>query len=149
MFFCQDEREKIKTELPDLNAKEVTSELGRRWKQLSDEKKATYIERQNKDRLRYSTEKTLEKPVKKETQKVRKTAPVKKTKKQNTKPKKTVGFQNFCNEEKVRIKSENPEWSSAEINTELTEMWNELNEEDRQQYEEDAIEEENDIDLDD
>lgn len=31
--FCQGERELVKRENPDLNTKEITSELGRRWNQ--------------------------------------------------------------------------------------------------------------------
>lgn len=32
--FCNDERENIKAEFPDMNAKDVTRELGRRWREV-------------------------------------------------------------------------------------------------------------------
>jgi len=148
MFFCQHERDTIKNECPNMNAKEITSELGRRWKTLTDEQKVPYLEKQDKDKARYMNEKqSIPQPEKEKKQKVRKTAPAKTTKRQ-TKPAKTIGFKNFCNEEKVRLENENPDWSSRKITSELIEMWNELNDEDKQQYEE-TIEEEHEIDLDD
>jgi hypothetical protein len=149
MFFCKQQRDSIKKEFPNMNAKEITSELGKRWKNLSEQQKVPYIERQNKDKIRYQTEKqSVVQPEKEKKQKVRKTAPVKTTKRKEINPKKTIGFKNFCNEEKTRLESENPDWSSRRVTTELIEMWNELNEEDKQQYE-DTIEEEHEIDLDD
>lgn len=156
MFFCQKERDTIKNECPNMNAKEITSELGRRWKTLTDEQKAPYIEKQDKDKARYMNEKqslnqSIQQPQEEKKQKVRKTAPTKtapaKTKRQ-PKSTKTIGFKNFCNEEKDRLENENPNWSSRKITSELIEMWNELNDEDKQQYEE-TIEEEHEIDLDD
>jgi hypothetical protein len=149
MYFCMDVRPKFKKENPNLTAKELTSQLGKKWNNLSDEEKTPYIERQNKDKLRYSVEKsklelTLPKVIPR--QKVRKTAPVKKSKKQ------TSGFKNFCKEQTKTLKEDNPEWSTTEIKKELETMWDELNEEDKREYEREnnkVIVEENDIDLDD
>lgn len=149
MYFCMDVRPKFKKENPNLTAKELTSQLGKKWNNLSDEEKTPYIERQNKDKLRYSVEKSkleLSLPKVIPRQKVRKTAPVKKCKKQ------TSGFKNFCKEQTKTLKEDNPEWSTTEIKKELETMWDELNEEDRREYEREnnkVIVEENDIDLDD
>ena len=40
--FVKKERPSVKDELPDLGPKEIMSELGKRWKALSDEEKAKY-----------------------------------------------------------------------------------------------------------
>ncbi len=37
MLFCKEERPKVVKEHPDMKAKEVMTELGKRWKALSDE----------------------------------------------------------------------------------------------------------------
>lgn len=150
MYFCMDERVNIKNENPTMSAKEITSQLGKRWRILTEEQKKPYIERQNNDKLRYSTQKSelernLPQPAPK--QRVRKTAPVKTAKKQ-PRTKQTKGFKNFCEEQRTSLKEDNPDWSSAKIKQELNVMWNDLNDEDKQEYE-DIIAEENDIDLDD
>ena len=148
MFFCQQERDNIKNNCINMNTKQITSELAKRWKSLSDEEKVPFVEKQLKDKIRYNNEKqSIQQPEKENKQKVRKTAPTKTTKRQ-TKPVKTIGFKNFCNEEKSRLENENPDWSSRKISNELFEMWKELNDEDKQQYEQ-TIEEEHEIDLDD
>jgi len=42
ILFCQDKREEVKTENPEMKATEITSELGRLWKELSQEEKDEY-----------------------------------------------------------------------------------------------------------
>lgn len=39
MFFCQDMRETIKTENPDMSFTDLTKELGRQWKELTESDK--------------------------------------------------------------------------------------------------------------
>lgn len=56
MFFCKDVREQVEKETGK-KGKEAMAELGRRWKELSDEEKAPYIEQQNVDKARYEKEK--------------------------------------------------------------------------------------------
>ena len=40
--FCKSERAVVKQENPEMSAKDIMSELGKRWKALSDEEKAVY-----------------------------------------------------------------------------------------------------------
>ena len=42
--FCKSERAVVKQENPEMSAKDIMSELGKRWKALSDEEKAVYNE---------------------------------------------------------------------------------------------------------
>ena len=57
MYFCQDAREAIKNDHPDMAGREVTTELGRRWKELSDEQKKPYEAKHATDKERYASEK--------------------------------------------------------------------------------------------
>lgn len=58
MYFCQDQRDTIKTANPTMNGKEITSELGRVWKSLSDEAKIPHESKAATDKLRFETEKS-------------------------------------------------------------------------------------------
>jgi len=62
MYFCQDSRDSVKAENPDMNGKEVTSELGRRWKELSDDQKTPFEAKAAADKLRYESEKESSSP---------------------------------------------------------------------------------------
>ena len=57
MYFCQDQRDAIKTANPTMNGKEITSELGRVWKSLSDEAKIPHESKAATDKLRFESEK--------------------------------------------------------------------------------------------
>ena len=57
MYFCQDQRDTIKTANPTMNGKEITSELGRVWKSLSDEAKIPHEAKAATDKLRFESEK--------------------------------------------------------------------------------------------
>lgn len=59
MWFCQEHREKVKTDHPDMGAKEILSELGRRWKALTDDDKVQYNEIAKEDKERYEREKEV------------------------------------------------------------------------------------------
>jgi hypothetical protein len=58
MYFCQDQRDAIKTANPNMNGKEITSELGRVWKSLSDEAKIPHESKAATDKLRFESEKS-------------------------------------------------------------------------------------------
>ena len=50
IFFCKDARAEIKEEFPEMKGKEITVEMGKRWKLLSDKKKKKYIKLAEKDK---------------------------------------------------------------------------------------------------
>ena len=144
MFFCVDEREKIKQERSDLNNKEIVVELGARWKTLkeSDGDRLKYYEKlAAEDKERYSREKqdtTVESASKDEVKKT------KKTKKQsedteNVKPdeqKKTKvnGYINFCKENREMVKKNNPNILPKEITKELSVLWKNLSDSEKEEY---------------
>lgn len=57
MLFCQEERENVKEEHPDFKAKDILSELGRRWKALDDDEKKAYTDKFNANKKVYEVEK--------------------------------------------------------------------------------------------
>jgi len=66
IIFCQDKREEIKSENPEMKTTEITKELGRQWKELSQEEKDEYNQR-SKDmnaELKAQSEDEEEKPKK-------------------------------------------------------------------------------------
>lgn len=149
MLFTQEMREVIKRENPSLSSKEITSELGSRWRKLTDEQKAPYEARHAEAKVLYDAEKASmsesqpEKESKPRGRKPKALPPVKetpsKTKSARTVPiKKTPGYQVFSNEQHTELESDHPEWGERRLTTEINKMWRELNEDDRQAYEAEA-----------
>ena len=56
IFFCIENRERIKEENPELKSTEIMKQLGAEWKQLDDEHKEKYIEMATNDKERYNQE---------------------------------------------------------------------------------------------
>lgn len=166
IFFCEDMRETVKKENPDLSGKDILRELGARWKTLTAEDKEQYEEQNKEDKVRYEREKSAltgedakkdskkketkkEEPKKKETKKEEpkkkeekkkedrsaKEDPKKKeTKKKETK-KDSKGFLQYCEDMRAEVEDENPKWSEKQVDKELKKRWDELNDEDKQEYE--------------
>ena len=56
LAFSGELRPKINAEMPELKLTEVATELGRRWKALSDGEKQPYVDMAKKDKERYEAE---------------------------------------------------------------------------------------------
>jgi hypothetical protein len=56
MFFCQDVRSQVREDNPDMKATDVTREMGKMWKALSDDEKVLFQEQAAKDKERYHQE---------------------------------------------------------------------------------------------
>lgn len=54
IYFSNDTRAEVKKEDPSLSAPDVMRELGRRWKELSDEQKAPFVAQAVKDKVQRS-----------------------------------------------------------------------------------------------
>ena len=60
LFFCAAERDQVKTDNPDMSAKEITSELGLRWNKLKeqgDQAVSQYVLMAEEDKSRYVSQK--------------------------------------------------------------------------------------------
>jgi hypothetical protein len=121
LVFCNEYRDKVKQENPSLNAKEITSELGKRWnllKETNPEKVAEYEKVAVSDRERYHEQKKTYVP----------SVVVKAEEKPKTEraPRGKSGYILFCTSERDSVKSANPNMSAKEITSELGKLWNEL-----------------------
>jgi len=126
LFFCSDERGKISSEFPTLKAKEVTIELGVRWKSLKENNPqmvSHYEKLAKEDKARYEAEK-LVLPLKEMKVNKRKVS-----KKDRTGPKRgKSSYLFFCSEERANVSEQNPYLKAKEITTELGIRWQLLKE---------------------
>jgi hypothetical protein len=159
IFFCKEQRAVLKEKQPKLSTKELTSELGKRWKELSDAQKVPYVKLADNDKSRYDSEKTSwvdsEKAPEKEIvhekagkdkkskkagkdKKSKKAGKDKKSKKAGKDKKAGAGYVLFCEEERVILKEEHPDWSSQQLTKELRNAWTDLNQDEQNSYNERA-----------
>ena len=135
MFFCADERIKLKEEQPEMPPKEVLAELGARWKIFKD-KDAEGVKEYEKmaadDKERYEEEKKNYVPAVEENQDDKKKTKKKKAEGEPKKGKSAYIF--FCADERPIIKEEHPDMPAKEILAELGARWKKLSEEDKEQY---------------
>lgn len=168
MFFAQKERPLVKSENEGISFVETTKELGRRWKALTDEEKRPYEEMNARDKERYEREKTAydagetvteanteaktqtkgkKSVVEKDSVKANKASSKTSTKTTTAKAKpikKTPGYELYVNEQRNQIEEEHPEWNARRVTAEVNKSWRELEEEDRQNYEDEAVNQSND-----
>ena len=152
IFFCKEHRSVLKEEQPDLSAKDITSELGKLWRNMSDSDKVPYTKLALKDKSRYEEEKSSaasasssssslpeEESPKKESSK--KKEPKDKVKKESSKKKepkddkvKKTGYIIFCQKNRQEVKDNNKDWNSKQITKELGEMWSKLSKDEQKKY---------------
>ena len=123
IFYCQDERENVKTEMPDLSAKEILKELGGRWQGTSEETRAKYQEMAKDDKERYNEEMKNYVPAP-DSEEPEKKQKKKRAKKAKDAPKNASSpYIFFCKDERENVKTEMPELTAKEIMTELGNRW--------------------------
>lgn len=156
IFFCTEQRPLLKEENPDMNTKEVTSQLGVMWKALSDKEKKPYVKLAEKDKSRYENEKNkwvdedeneeaVEEKKVHSSKKSKKVKKGKRSSKKKTKNRKKSGYILFCQEERDGLKEENPHMSNQQITKELGSAWKALAPEEQDVYNERAAVEGSDM----
>ena len=139
LFFCSSERSSMKKKYPELTNKEITKKLGEKWTSIKDDedKIKIYKDMAMEDKERFEKEKAeMNIDGDGET----------KTKKTGVKKNKSA-YIFFCDEERARIKEENPEMPAKEVMKELGRRWKALDsdevdkfkqmaEEDKERYQE-------------
>ena len=162
MYFCQSEREVIKKDHPNMGGKEVTTELGKRWKLLTADQKTPFEKKQKQDKERYENEKingisetTITASKSKVTRKVIESetaTPSKKTENKTVeKPssKKTPGYEYYIQETQETLMEEHEDWDERKILSEISKMWKDLSEDEQNDYEMVAsVDDEQDDDID-
>lgn len=112
LYFCEEERRRIKEAQPGLTSTQITVMLGQRWNDLKDDvsratELASYEQKATADNERYLKEKGE-----------------KKTKKNQDKPKKAKSaYLVFCEQNRPLVKKEMPNLVAKEIISELARRW--------------------------
>ena len=133
IFFCIDNREKIKKANPNMSAKELIRELGRVWREeVSPKKKAKYEKLAQKDKDRYNEEMSTYTPPPSSEK------PKKRNKKQGPKRARSA-YIFFCGDQRDRIKNKYPNMSTTELTSKLGSLWRSLSEKDRKPYNDMAL----------
>jgi hypothetical protein len=146
LYFCEDERIKIKEEGLNINPKDMFGELSKRWKEFQNsepDELEKYKKMAAEDKTRYETDKkNLESETELEiaeevevevaeevVEEKKKSSP-----KKSDEKKRSNGFVNFGKEKRAEVKDENSALSAKEINKVLSDMWKELSDEEKAEY---------------
>ncbi|TYZ68758.1 hypothetical protein PybrP1_007005 [[Pythium] brassicae (nom. inval.)] len=130
MFFSNDIRDTVKREMPELEFLQISAEIGRRWKVITDEERRPYDELAAADKKRYAEEK--EDYVPDPSYEAAKTS---RKKKDPNAPKRALSaYFFFCNEVRASVRAENPNKRITEIATLLAEKWRALPDKKRTKY---------------
>ena len=105
LFFCKEQRPTILAENPGIKPNQVMTLFGKKWRPLTKEEKAPFVEMAQADKMRYEESKQRNKN---------------RTKHQNTKQ---TAYILFSNEERPKIKAELPNLSTTETIKELGKRW--------------------------
>ena len=120
-LYSQEERLKVKGEFPDFSITDIAKELGRRWATLDPGLKQSYEDRYHDSRKDYESALTAYRPQKK--------------KKDPNAPKQPLSaYFLFSQEERDKVKLENPSYSICEVAKELGKRWAEMAPEVKQRY---------------
>ena len=126
-LYSQEERLKVKDEYPSYSITEVAKEIGRRWATLDPNLKQVYEHRYQDSRKDYESAMNAYKPQKK--------------KKDPNAPKQPLSaYFLFSQEERLKVKNENPNYSICEVAKELGRRWAEMAPEVKQRYQQMAEE---------
>ena len=137
IFFCNSERAVVKTEHPEMSAKDITSELGRRWREMDDNDKKPFVKLATKDKKRYESEKDGWGGDVKEADEEVKTEKVSKKEKKVSKKKvskRKTGYILYCQENRSVVKEANPDMSNKDVTKELETNWKALSDDEQQEY---------------
>jgi hypothetical protein len=159
IYFCKDHRDTLKEEQPELSTKEITTGLGKKWKELTDDEKVPFVKLAANDKTRYEKEKETyvdsehisvedkktndvkskpnDKKSSKKTNDVKSKPNDKKSSKKKISHKKS-GYILYCQEQRVEVKNDNPSWSSQQVTKELGKTWKALSDEKQVGYNERA-----------
>ena len=150
IYFCNEFRSILKEENNNLTTKEITSELGKRWRELSEKDRKPYEKLAEKDKDRYEKEKEswvdmenddIQEKKGKSKDKVVKTTKSKKSLSDDNKEvvnRKKSGYILYCQELRNIVKESNNELTSQQITKELGRKWKELSDSQKASYNERA-----------
>jgi hypothetical protein len=121
MYFSQDKRDELKKK--NFAAKEILSELGRMWKNLSEKKRLPYEQKAKKDKERFQEEMKNYSP------------PEGESKSKKSGPKKPLtAFMIYRKDVYQKVKEENEGMKITDISKIIGDMWKNLSENEKKKY---------------
>jgi len=131
MIFSNEIRDTVKVERPDLGFLEIATEIGRRWKEVPDNKRKRYEALAAKDKERYLAEKEHYVPdpafLKAQAKRARKKDPLA--------PKRAMSAYIFyCNDFRESVKKMHPGMGVCEVASQLAAQWRELTDNKKVKY---------------
>ena len=130
LFFCQETREYVVEENPDMKNTDIIRELGRLWQELDTRTKTKFNKMAIKDKSRYTIEmESYVPPEITEEDGGLKSTRRKKDPNAPKRPKSSYLF--FCQEERANVVGENPDMKNTDIIRELGRRWKILDEDGR------------------
>uniref|UniRef100_A0A6C0E2K6 HMG box domain-containing protein n=1 Tax=viral metagenome TaxID=1070528 RepID=A0A6C0E2K6_9ZZZZ len=136
LFFCEENRKKIKKKYPEYSVKEIVSKLGTDWKVLKDsnsEEINRYEQMSIKDRNRYKNEMKTYIPILNRKIDVKKSTK-KPSKRRSKRTQEEIMFDNFLKNKKTRAKKSHPELDSKDIVQYIKSKWEKLPDEKKKKY---------------
>jgi len=138
MFFANEKRDELRKQYPDKKITEIGKELGKLWKELTDDEKKPYADKAAEDKKRYTTAMESYTPPE-ESSSSSDEGPKKKKRKKAKKdpnaPKRSLSsFMIFSNEKRAAVREANPTLSVTETSKKLSEMWKGLLPDERAKY---------------
>lgn len=144
-YFVAENRASIKEKNPDLSFGELSREVAAQWKAMGEKEKKVFTDKSAKDKVRYSkemenyvepsaSEESSDEDVPQKGGK-KKAPPKKKAKKDPNMPKRGMnGFMFYVQDNRLRVKENNPDFKAVDITKKLGEEWRGLNEKQKAPY---------------
>lgn len=136
LFFCDENRKKIKKKYPEMSVKEIVSKLGTDWQILKDsnsEEIDRYEQMSIKDRNRYKNEMRTYIPILNRKIDIKKSTK-KPSKRRSKRTQEEIMFDNFLKNKKTRAKKSHPELDSKGIIEYIKSKWEKLPDEKKKKY---------------
>lgn len=147
LFFCDENRDKLKKEFPEMSVKQIVSTLGLRWKTLKINNSSEiqkYEQMSVLDRNRYKKEmssyvpllnrKYEKKSIDRKKKNIDKISSEKNTKKRSKRTQTEIMFDNYIKNKRVKIRKSHPELDSKGVLDYLKDKWDRLPIEKREKY---------------
>jgi hypothetical protein len=136
LFFCEENRKKIKKKHPEMSVKEIVSKLGIDWQTLKDtssDEIDRYEQMSIKDRNRYKNEMRTYIPILSRKIDIKKSTK-KPSKRRSKRTQDEIMFDNFLKSKKTRAKKSHPELDSKGIIEYIKSKWEKLPDEKKKKY---------------
>lgn len=147
-LFTNDERQKIKSEFPNMGITDIAKETGRRWANIPSDSREHYESRYQESRNQYDQDMTTYNQNNHHPSSTGNSRPQKKVKDPNAPKQPLSAYFLYQNQERDKIKQANPNFSICEIAKELGKRWGEMPQEVKQHYTQKAEEERHRYDQD-